>query len=199
MVTQLANQEALWLNHPVVASEHILLAIIGQKYCVATNILKDLGIDLGELRRQVETLNGAGPNWVTVGMLPQAPAVERIIQFAREEAGNLSANNVGSAHLLLGLLRENEGLAARVLFLRGINPDDIRVKALKKRYRDRVFEDAGVSYATPRRVQAARVPRSGEDKFRAWCYSLGKMTAKLVRFLRRRRNQPFGGLQGFQP
>ena len=114
-VMQLANQEAQRFNHEYVGTEHVLLGLIKEGSGVAANVLRNLDVDLRKIRNEVEKIVQAGPEMVTMGKLPQTPRAKKVIEYAIEEARNLNHNYVGTEHLLLGLLREQEGVAAQVL------------------------------------------------------------------------------------
>ena len=114
-VLQLANQEAQRFNHEYIGTEHLLLGLIKEGSGVAANVLKNLDIDLRKIRTEVEKLVQAGPDMVTMGRLPHTPRAKNVLEYAMEEARNLNHNYVGTEHLLLGLLREQEGVAAQVL------------------------------------------------------------------------------------
>src|SRR6266850_6592641 len=129
-VMQLANQEAQRFNHEYVGTEHILLGLVKEGSGVAANVLKNLDIDLRKIRLEVEKIVQAGPDMVTMGKLPQTPRAKKVIEYAIEEARNLNHNYVGTEHLLLGLLREQEGVAAQVLMNLGLKLDDVREEVL---------------------------------------------------------------------
>ena len=111
-VMQLANQEAQRFNHEYIGTEHILLGLVKEGSGVAANVLKNLDIDLRKIRLEVEKIVQSGPDMVTMGKLPQTPRAKKVIEYSIEEARNLNHNYVGTEHLLLGLLREQEGVAA---------------------------------------------------------------------------------------
>jgi ATP-dependent Clp protease ATP-binding subunit ClpC len=113
-VMQLANQEAQRFNHEYVGTEHVLLGIIHEGGGVATNILKNHGLDLCKVRLEIEKIVQSGPDMVTMGKLPHTPRVKKVIEYAVEEARKHNHNYVGSEHLLLGLLREGESVACQV-------------------------------------------------------------------------------------
>jgi ATP-dependent Clp protease ATP-binding subunit ClpC len=129
-VMQLANQEAQRFNHEYIGTEHILLGLVKEGSGVAANVLKNLDVDLRKIRLEVEKLVQSGPDMVTMGKLPQTPRAKKVIDYAMEEARNLSHNYVGTEHLLLGLLREEEGVAAQVLKNLGLKLDDVRDEVL---------------------------------------------------------------------
>src|SRR4051794_4852485 len=129
-VMQLANQEAQRFNHEYIGTEHVLLGLIKEGSGVAANVLKNLDVDLRKIRNEVEKIVQAGPDMVTMGKLPQTPRAKKVIEYAIEEARNLSHNYVGTEHLLLGLLREQEGVAAQVLMNLNLKLDEVREEVL---------------------------------------------------------------------
>jgi ATP-dependent Clp protease ATP-binding subunit ClpC len=129
-VMQLANQEAQRFNHEYIGTEHILLGLIREGGGVAVNVLKDLDIDLYRVRKDTENILMPGPDMVTMGKLRQTPRAKKVIEYSIEEARNLNHNYVGTEHLLLGLLREQEGVAAQVLMNRGLKLEEVREEVL---------------------------------------------------------------------
>src|SRR5262249_21538200 len=129
-VMQLANQEAQRFNHEYIGTEHLLLGLIKEGAGVAANVLKNLNIDLSRARREIEEIVLAGPGMVTTGKLPQTPKAKKVIDHAIEEARSLGHNYVGTEHLLLGLVREEEGVAGQVLLNLGIDLEDVREEVL---------------------------------------------------------------------
>src|SRR5881398_3674755 len=131
-VMQLANQEAQRFNHEYIGTEHILLGLVKEGSGVAANVLKNLDIDLRKIRLEVEKIvqTGPGSEMVTMGKLPQTPRAKKVIEYSIEEARNLNHNYVGTEHLLLGLLREQEGVAAQVLMNLGLKLEDVREEVL---------------------------------------------------------------------
>src|SRR5512136_1137907 len=129
-VMALANQEAQRFNHEYIGTEHILLGLVKEGSGVGANVLKNLGVDLRKVRLEVEKLVKSGPEMVTMGKLPQTPRAKRVIEYAIEEARNLNHNYVGTEHLLLGLLREQDGVAAQVLMNLGLKLEEVREEVL---------------------------------------------------------------------
>ena len=129
-VMALANQEAQRFNHEYVGTEHVLLGLVKEGQGVAANVLHNLQVDLKKIRLEVEKIVKSGPAMVTMGKLPQTPRAKKVIEFAIEEARNLGHNYVGTEHLLLGLLREHDGVAAQVLMNLGLKLDDVRAEVL---------------------------------------------------------------------
>jgi ATP-dependent Clp protease ATP-binding subunit ClpC len=129
-VMQLANQEAQRFNHEYIGTEHILLGLVKEGSGVAANVLKNLDVDLRKIRMEVEKIVQSGPDMVTMGKLPQTPRAKKVIEYSMEEARNLNHNYVGTEHILLGLLREQEGVAAQVLMNLGLKLEDVREEVL---------------------------------------------------------------------
>jgi ATP-dependent Clp protease ATP-binding subunit ClpC len=129
-VMQLANQEAQRFHHEYIDTEHILLGLVKEGSGAAANVLKNLDIDLRKVRQEVEKIVQPGPDMVTMGKLPQTPRAKKVIEYSIEEARNLNHNYVGTEHLLLGLLREQEGVAAQVLMSLGLKLEDVREEVL---------------------------------------------------------------------
>ena len=129
-VMALANQEAQRFNHEYIGTEHILLGLVKEGSGVGANVLKNLEVDLRKVRLEVERLVRAGPEMVTMGKLPQTPRAKKVIEYAIEEARNLNHNYVGTEHLLLGLLREHDGVAAQVLMNLNLKLEEVREEVL---------------------------------------------------------------------
>ncbi len=129
-VMALANQEAQRFNHEYIGTEHILLGLVKEGSGVGANVLKNLGVDLRKVRLEVEKLVKSGPDMVTMGKLPQTPRAKKVIEYAIEEARNLNHNYVGTEHLLLGLLREHDGVAAQVLMNLSLKLEEVREEVL---------------------------------------------------------------------
>jgi ATP-dependent Clp protease ATP-binding subunit ClpC len=129
-VMALANQEAQRFNHEWIGTEHILLGLVKEGSGVGATVLKNLDVDIKKLRLEVEKLVKSGPDMVTMGKLPQTPRAKKVIEYAIEEARALNHNYVGTEHILLGLLRESEGIAAQVLMNLGLKLEDVRQEVL---------------------------------------------------------------------
>jgi len=129
-VMALANQEAQRFNHEYIGTEHILLGLVKEGSGVGANVLKNLDVDLRKVRLEVEKLVKSGPDMVTMGKLPQTPRAKKVIEYAIEEARNLNHNYVGTEHLLLGLLREHDGVAAQVLMNLSLKLEEVREEVL---------------------------------------------------------------------
>src|SRR6195952_5743691 len=129
-VMALANQEAQRFNHEYIGTEHILLGLVKEGSGVGANVLKNLDVDLRKVRLEVEKLVKSGPDMVTMGKLPQTPRAKKVIEYAIEEARSLNHNYVGTEPLLLGLLREHDGVAAQVLMNLGLKLEEVREEVL---------------------------------------------------------------------
>lgn len=130
-VLQLANQEAQRFNHESICPEHILLGLVKENSGVAAHVLKDLDVDLRKLRIEVERIVEMGPDMASYSQLPQAPRSKKILEYAMAEACKLNHDYVGTEHLLLGLLRDREGLAAQILINLGLKLEVVRHQVLK--------------------------------------------------------------------
>ncbi|MEE8467345.1 MAG: ATP-dependent Clp protease ATP-binding subunit, partial [Planctomycetota bacterium] len=129
-VMNLARQEAQRFNHEYLGTEHVLLGLVQEGSGVAANVLKNMGIDLNKIRMEVEKIVKTGPSMVTMGQLPFTPRAKKVLELSMEEAGNLGHNYIGTEHLLLGLIKENEGIAAQVLLILGVKLEDVREEVL---------------------------------------------------------------------
>ena len=130
MVMALANQEAQRFNHEFIGTEHILLGIVKEGSGVGATVLKNLGVDIKQLRREVERLVQRGPDKILMGKQPNTPRAKQVIVYAIEEARALHHNDVGTEHILLGLLRETDGIAAQALVNLGLKLEDVRQEVL---------------------------------------------------------------------
>ncbi len=131
-VIQLARAEAERFNHSYVGTEHILLGLVALGQGVAVSVLERMGISLEALRMEVEKAAGQGPETKTVGNVPFTPRAKKVLQLAAAEARALNHSYVGTEHLLLGLLREGEGVAAQVLRNLNVNMETTRVEVMKE-------------------------------------------------------------------
>lgn len=130
-VMALANQEAQRFNHKYIGTEHILLGLVREGAGVGAHVLKSLYVDLRKVRLEVEKLVKADPEMDTMGRLPQTPRAKKVIEYAIEEACDLNHNYVGTEHLLLGLIREHDGIAAQVLMDLGLKLEEVREEVLE--------------------------------------------------------------------
>src|SRR5580693_7742889 len=123
----LAQEEAQRLGNNYIGTEHILLGIISEGESLAAKVLETLGVNLAKVRAEVEAIVGRGGQTVQQEMV-FTPRAKRVIELAFEEARQLNHNYIGTEHLLLGLIREGEGVAARVLTNLGVDPAKVRVQ-----------------------------------------------------------------------
>ncbi len=127
-IMQFANQEAIRFNHDYVGTEHILIGLVREGNGVAAILLKKFAVELHKIRIEVETRIQSGPDMVTMGKLPQTPHAKKSIEYAMYEARILNDDYVGTEHLLLGLLHEDEGIAAQVLMNLGLRFEKVRAE-----------------------------------------------------------------------
>jgi ATP-dependent Clp protease ATP-binding subunit ClpC len=149
-VVVLAREEAGMLNHDYVSTEHILLALIREGGGVAAQALASLGITEEAARQQVEEIVGRGQPGPHRGHLPMTPRAKKILQLSLREAIALGHGYIGSEHILLGLLREGEGVAMRVLNGLGVEPNIVRQQVIQLVSARRVHEEPGTGRATGR-------------------------------------------------
>jgi ATP-dependent Clp protease ATP-binding subunit ClpC len=131
-VLALARKEAERFNHNFVGTEHVLLGLIALDRGVAVNVLKKLGLDLAKVRVTVEKVVGTGPKEKMIGRVPYTPLVKKVLALAAKEAKSLNHAYIGTEHILLGLLREGDGVAARVLKDLNVNIEETRQEILKE-------------------------------------------------------------------
>ena len=129
-VLALARKEADRFNHSFVGTEHLLLGLINLGQGVAVNVLQKMGLDLETVRLEVEKQVGTGPDQKLAGNIPYTPRVKKVLELSKKEAKALHHTYVGTEHILLGLLREGEGVAARVLKNLDIDIDQCRQEIL---------------------------------------------------------------------
>ncbi len=131
-VLALARKEADRFNHNFVGTEHLLLGLIKLGQGVAVNVLQKLGLDLDTVRMEVEKQVGTGPDQKMIGNIPYTPRVKKVLALAAKEAKALNHTYVGTEHILLGLLREGDGVAARVLKNLDVDIEQTRQEILKE-------------------------------------------------------------------
>ncbi|MCR4432311.1 MAG: ATP-dependent Clp protease ATP-binding subunit [Tepidanaerobacteraceae bacterium] len=128
-VVAYAQEEARRLNHNVIGTEHLLLGLIREGEGVAARALKSMGVDIQKVRQQVEMMIGVGP-FAIQGPIGYTPRAKRVMELAMDESRKLGHNYVGTEHILLGLIREGEGVAAQVLANLGINMEKAQAEVL---------------------------------------------------------------------
>jgi len=160
-VMAFARQEAQRFNHDYIGTEHLLLGLIKEGTGVAANVLRNLDVDIKKIRLEVEKMVQSSPDVVTKGQLPFTPRAKKVIEFSLEEARSLGHNYIGTEHILLGLLRENEGVAAHVLMNLGLKLEDVREEALGLLGSDaqaQTGQEEGPEGETPRRKGKSKTP-----------------------------------------
>src|SRR6266516_1769199 len=160
-VLQLARKEADRFNHNYVGTEHLLLGLIKLGQGVAVNVLQKMGLDLETVRMEVEKQVGTGPDQKMIGNIPYTPRVKKVLALAAKEAKALNHTYVGTEHILLGLLREGDGVAARVLKNLDVDIEQTRQEILKEL--DPNF-NAQEESAVPETPEKAPAEKKGEVK-----------------------------------
>ncbi|KAF5826857.1 P-loop containing nucleoside triphosphate hydrolase protein [Dunaliella salina] len=145
-VVMLAQEEARRLGHNFVGTEQLLLGLIGESTGIAAKVLKSMGVNLKDARVEVEKIIGRGSGFVAVE-IPFTPRAKRVLEMSLEEARQLGHNYIGTEHILLGLLREGEGVAARVLETLGADPAKIRTQVIRMVGESQEAVGAGVGSA----------------------------------------------------
>lgn len=126
-ILALASQEAKRFNHEYVGTEHILLGLLQDSGGIATQVLLSLAVDIDELLLEVQKMVRSGQEMVTIGKLPQTRHAINVLDYAEKEARLLGNSFVGTEHLLLGLMREKNGIASRFFKNRGLKLEDVRL------------------------------------------------------------------------
>jgi ATP-dependent Clp protease ATP-binding subunit ClpA len=161
MVLALARKEADRFNHSFVGTEHLLLGIIKLGQGTAVNVLRKLGIDLERARTEVEKQVGPGPSQEVFSSIPYTPRTKKVLVLASQEAKALNHTYVGTEHLLLGLLRERDGIAARVLMNLGADIDTTRQEIIKELEPN--FQDTVASQPKAERIRIVLPPKPQPD------------------------------------
>jgi ATP-dependent Clp protease ATP-binding subunit ClpC len=160
-VLALARKEADRFNHNFVGTEHLLLGLIKLGQGVAVNVLQKMGLDLETVRMEVEKQVGTGPDQKMIGNIPYTPRVKKVLALAAKEAKNLNHTYVGTEHILLGLLREGDGVAARVLKNLDVDIEQTRQEILKELDPNFNSQEEG---AVPETPEKAPSEKKGEVK-----------------------------------
>jgi ATP-dependent Clp protease ATP-binding subunit ClpC len=130
-VIYLAREEAARLQHDYIGTEHLLLGVIREGEGIAAAVLNNLGLDLDRIRQEVENMVAPSGGTMTIGEIPFTPRAKRVLELAVDEARALGHNYVGTEHLLLGLIREGDGVAAKVLLELGVDRKRVREETIK--------------------------------------------------------------------
>src|ERR687896_1592055 len=141
-VLQLAQEEAQRFNHNYIGTEHLLLGLVREGEGVAAKVLANLGVDLNKVRSAVEFIIGRGDRTVTgdIGLTPRA---KKVIELSVDEARRLNHHYIGTEHLLLGLVREGEGIAAGVLESLGVNLEKVRTQVMQVVSQSATYQQQG--------------------------------------------------------
>lgn len=129
-VLSLAQEEAQRFQHNYIGTEHLLLGLVREREGVAGQVLLSLGVDLEKVRQAVEHIIGRGDR-IVLGEVGLTPRAKKVIELAVDEARRLDHHYIGTEHLLLGLIREGDGIAAGVLQSMGVKLEDVRAKILE--------------------------------------------------------------------
>ncbi len=162
-VLALARKEADRFNHNFVGTEHLLLGLIKLGQGVAVNVLQKMGLDLETVRLEVEKQVGTGPDQKVLGNIPYTPRVKKVLSLAAKEAKALNHTYVGTEHILLGLLREGDGVAARVLKSLDVDIEQTRQEILKELDPNFAAQEEGGA-PPPEAGPGAGAPEKGEKK-----------------------------------
>ncbi len=148
-VLAMAREEAIRLQHDYVGTEHILLGLIREGEGVAAAVLTNLNVDLDQIHEQVEESVKKGKATIALGELPYTSRAKKVLEFAMAEARELNHSYVGTEHLLLGLLREEKGIAAQVLNTLGVSMEEARAETLQVLGSEGSSEPAGIGASAP--------------------------------------------------
>src|SRR6478672_817837 len=130
-VLALSREEAIWLRHEYVGTEHMLLGIVREGEGVAATVLQNLDVELDEIHQKIMDTVKAGRAQITGPDLPYTSRAKKVLELAMSEARELNHSYVGTEHLLIGLLREEKGIAAQVLIDAGVTLDAARAETLR--------------------------------------------------------------------
>lgn len=126
----IAQEEAINFNHDYIGTEHILIGLVKEEEGVASQILKELGVDVNKVEEEVERLVGRG-EYQQVSEITFTPRAKKVLELASQEASQLKHNYIGTEHILLGLIKEGSGVAIRILADLGVNPDNVYTEVMK--------------------------------------------------------------------
>ena len=163
-VLALARKEADRFNHNFVGTEHLLLGLIKLGQGVAVNVLQKMGLDLVTVRMEVEKQVGTGPDQKMIGNIPYTPRVKKVLALAAKEAKALNHTYVGTEHILLGLLREGDGVAARVLKNLDVDIEQTRQEILKELDPNFTGQEEGGEQASAGSGSEGKPEKKGEVK-----------------------------------
>ncbi len=155
----LARQEAQHFSHDYIGTEHILLGLVEEQISVAVSVLKNLDVDLKKIRHEVEQLVSEGTTQFPMGQLPFTPRARKVLELSLEEASNLGHTYIGTEHLLLGLIRENDGIAWQVLTNMKVDLHEVREEILELLGSDPTDPDPDDEYEEPEYVGLPKYER----------------------------------------
>jgi ATP-dependent Clp protease ATP-binding subunit ClpC len=173
-VMKLSNDEARCLNHMCIGTEHILLGLVKEGSGVSAQVLKHFDIDLRKVRLEVEKLVKSGPDMVMMGKLPMTPATKRVIEYAMKEAAKLNRDQADPEHILLGLLRENMGVAAQILMNLGLRLESRRTEI------ENFYGRPAERQREPFTNQAVEQPASETAALPAACPKCGQPVVRVI-------------------
>jgi ATP-dependent Clp protease ATP-binding subunit ClpC len=130
-ILSLAQEEAYVLNHDYIGTEHLLLGLVRERDGIAARVLSNLGVDLDKVQSGVEFIIGHGDRSLESTTIDLTPRSKQVIKLAADEARRLNHNYIGTEHLLLGLVREGEGIGAGVLESLGVNLEKVRTQTIQ--------------------------------------------------------------------
>ena len=139
---ELSRSEAVRCRHPYIGTEHLLLGLVREGTGIATHILQSHAVNFEVVRAEIESIVQLGTGRVSLRGLPQTPRARKAIEFSLEEARDLQHGYVGTEHLLLGLIREQEGVAAQVLTRLGLTAEGVRKQIVELHERGDVVTEA---------------------------------------------------------
>jgi len=154
-VLSLAQEEAQRFQHNYIGTEHLLLGLVREGDGVAARVLNNMGVELIKVRSAVEFIIGRGDR-IVLGEIGLTPRAKKVIELAVDEARRLNHHYIGTEHLLLGLVREGEGIAAGVLANLGINLEKVRTQTIQVLSQSSPAEATGIVISTPTRTEAAK-------------------------------------------
>src|SRR5579871_3745194 len=156
-VLQLAQEEAQRFNHNYIGTEHLLLGLVREGEGVAAKVLANLGVELNKVRSAVEFIIGRGDR-IVLGEIGLTPRAKKVIELAVDEARRLNHHYIGTEHLLLGLVREGEGIAAGVLESLGVNLEKVRTQTIQV-----LSQASGPHHTDPKHSKTPTIDQMGMD------------------------------------
>lgn len=167
----LANQQAQRFNHEYIGTEHIMLGLIREGSGVGINVLRKLNIDPRKIRLKLEEIIQPGPEMITMGKLPQTPQAKKVIEYAIEESRGMDHNYVGSEHLLLGLIRENNSATFQIMADMGVTLEAVKteISQFNQEINQEKIEDLEPEPETPDPVKVSVALSTGKTEISFEC------------------------------